>query len=1588
MASPWCIREPKHADGMEPDKAFCVCCAKEVEDEAGDLRSRLVIQPSGPGTRLEEMWNHDDLQGNGKYFANGRGEDFAPFFGPSLGLRRGSIEGNGLCQYKSFCLPAFGGHMEAITLQHLAVKYLRVYKSAYMESMSVYITDEDGGERYDALTRLMNDGKITRLGYDGYMDALDLPVGDGVEFGQHLTLNALSVMLRLRVRLLVRTPWPLTLNADPGRSSPHSNLTLCFRMGVAQINRCPTETGLQLIKYPNDPSPTLGAAVPLAGTIYMTQSLTHYTDIEEMVLESPTKPTPLPSGGEPEEWSTAMSEYEQVHTMVGGHEGLVMGYTLGELYEGVPDPDENRQLLRLISNGEGEARLWRLDLKSDSMHLASEIVIREPRREAGWKHLRSKDEVIAKRRAGKEQKALKASQQQEAAREAAMLNRAELEVDTLQYWAQELSPHLFDKQGRNLRLLADKIFEAMRHWRARLAGSAVDQSALDTELRKYQTAIQKLQFEHFAPKKSIEPRVIVIGTEGVGKSTTVNHIMQHAMKTSEQLTSAGSIDRSDDDFRREVVERLNKWKVDMRAHNVFMDTISSERAEEMKLEIEEQLRCEWGQPGAGTSGGAVAAAAGGASSSTDAMDTDDEVRMTVKLSRRFVHEKDVPLDAICEVEKTILSNLTAAGIYDEGRDDILPTSGKRSAATALITKIRLDPTARNITLRLRYHEQREIESVLENAQTIQKYLIDIKQASEDAEAEVEDLQLTNAYGKPVSKEFEIHRACALLGITTVKGNGDDMLELYKGSFKLPSRFDQLLGRERLITIEGSDPDAMLAKLAQQLLLHTFDWSNRKLWTDNEQQLQSGEFSHWATVQSVEITIPSQSADLSVWDVPGFGDIQTDPYRQMVITEALESPASVLLMCHGPIRESYDAGTRKPLRDHGILLELLGDMKESRIGCLAAVSSIDWILKDEIDEMEKAMLKAQLNPKAKKKKDIGPQTLERPAQLETRNAMESMQQEMKVMLEQALPEAKGTAAAHQKHKVDEVVRTYCHQYVVDVKGALPEEAKRDTKAKSMDKFIKSLQHKCDEDRIRRQERFVLVLMSTVLFPFYQLTLRTSQLAELSDETRKYMESNVPKLKPMLQGVKAMINPEGDFSNTPQMRAKEFRDIMDPVVKRCTPDAVDAIWFGPEFYAWRQKGARKLGLALSSTDPHTTLLRKLVSGPLAGDLPALLVAIAQKLDEMEVDIKKPLDNLSDEMLQIFRSFGRGASGGNSSDFLQLEINALLKLMQREFQVAKAAMLETFRQDFAKHKSELRYKFDAILQNEMVNAPGRSPDQRFHAIYKNRPSSNIKRKDSLKSISYKLNQHLANSLEVLITNIFKSIVRFFEAHFSNVVTVVHQLLSGTKTLKGTEADDALGIAASEQYSRFCAVLIAALRDAARRQDPDLEFIRCIIIEQGKDLMDGVDKQVAASPASRLSLRASTSQHSTLMEAVLLLIQAEQDGEEEAGAPRKKQRVETKVMTWKQLIANKDFCAHLSQILKHAGDKPRKITSITDKNGVAMIEQLLQAAREVGIDNDTLAAALQDAKSVKTIVDFMNSMVAGAPGSSQGPMIAELDE
>jgi hypothetical protein len=207
-------------DGAEQAANFCVAEAERLEEDAKKLRDKLIIQGS---TIMDCMWQNEALQGIGQNFAHGCGTTFNPLF-RELELRRDAgVKSDGLCQYESVSRAAFGGHVPASELQHTAVRFLRIYQKKYEVSMSVHITGDEngtggGGDRFDALTRLKENQKIKRLGYQGYMDALDLAVGEGVEFGQHHTLIALTEMLHLRARLVVRaTRRPRTARAPPTR---------------------------------------------------------------------------------------------------------------------------------------------------------------------------------------------------------------------------------------------------------------------------------------------------------------------------------------------------------------------------------------------------------------------------------------------------------------------------------------------------------------------------------------------------------------------------------------------------------------------------------------------------------------------------------------------------------------------------------------------------------------------------------------------------------------------------------------------------------------------------------------------------------------------------------------------------------------------------------------------------------------------------------------------------------------------------------------------------------------------------------------------------------------------------------------------------------------------------------------------------------------------------------------------------------------------------------------------------------------------------------------------------------------------------
>lgn len=79
-----------------------------------------------------------------------------------------------------------------------------------------------------------------------------------------------------------------------------------------------------------------------------------------------------------------------------------------------------------------------------------------------------------------------------------------------------------------------------------------------------------------------------------------------------------------------------------------------------------------------------------------------------------------------------------------------------------------------------------------------------------------------------------------------------------------------------MTIRGS---GSLDKLQQLLLLHTI-----------------GRWSHWGALAKVEVIVPSRlEQPLRLQDIPGFGDVGLDPFRQSLVSEALKMPVSTLAL---------------------------------------------------------------------------------------------------------------------------------------------------------------------------------------------------------------------------------------------------------------------------------------------------------------------------------------------------------------------------------------------------------------------------------------------------------------------------------------------------------------------------------------------------------------------------------------------------------------------------------------------------------------------------------------------------------------------
>ena len=82
----------------------------------------------------------------------------------------------------------------------------------------------------------------------------------------------------------------------------------------------------------------------------------------------------------------------------------------------------------------------------------------------------------------------------------------------------------------------------------------------------------------------------------------------------------------------------------------------------------------------------------------------------------------------------------------------------------------------------------------------------------------------------------------------------------------------------------------MEKLQQLLLLHTI-----------------GAWSHWGALAKVELIVPSRlEQPLRLQDIPGFGDVGLDPFRQSLVTEALQKPVSMLALVLKGARLEDDA----------------------------------------------------------------------------------------------------------------------------------------------------------------------------------------------------------------------------------------------------------------------------------------------------------------------------------------------------------------------------------------------------------------------------------------------------------------------------------------------------------------------------------------------------------------------------------------------------------------------------------------------------------------------------------------------------------
>jgi energy-coupling factor transporter ATP-binding protein EcfA2 len=363
--------------------------------------------------------------------------------------------------------------------------------------------------------------------------------------------------------------------------------------------------------------------------------------------------------------------------------------------------------------------------------------------------------------------------------------------------------------------------------------------------------------------------------------------------------------------------------------------------------------------------------------------------------------------------------------------DILPTGSHTNGLTALVTIIEVDPKAAALTFRLTYRHKDVVDYALNAAEQIRSQKLS---AGDDVEISLDD-------GGDVAKLA--HMACALMGIETSSGDAIEELANHNGVFTLPPPFSQLLGRERSLSIASNSKDAMLDQLRRWLMVHTV-----------------GEWSHWGVLEKVEIVLPSFKDDviLTLCDVPGFGDEQANPFRQSIVTEAVNNcDCSTFLICLKTGRlDSDNKGSVVALNDSGVYEALIGEELERKVGQVVTVSSLDFRLERQLNT---GKISAEV---AQKQGEVAQQ----------QGAKWIEQNFKKAYRNKHVPEAKSAP----------VIEKHTRSFAVDVTGKL--EDKTGVKDYSISLLADSLVEASRDALRRRQTLCFRRLLFEVIMPFYE------------------------------------------------------------------------------------------------------------------------------------------------------------------------------------------------------------------------------------------------------------------------------------------------------------------------------------------------------------------------------------------------------------------------------------------------------------------------------------------------------------------------